>query len=635
MKSLSKSRAGRFSPSQRSAGHIAEREGVTKLTAKNREKMEVMQRNQLTHERVHALRLFTKDLKGGGALPKDGSIPVELENHFCSHVSPEVSAHLIQANDLNALDQNNPYRFWETRDRKTRDEKFNAVPKHFYTNHRTSVMRDAHQVAAAVAAGASDGGNHCQCEDAMQCDCKKAERNKLHRLDLKNQWKSRVKLGRKRSKDTRQASYEMHKPYRPCRRCCSSSHNPLFHAQRMHNEHMQRLHQSATKLMIMSVIPERPKSVDSAEDARKAFLREIDYTGSVMYTEVLRRKSIRAGLGPNVKNPYVDNISEHPEGDEEEQLTLALPGGARAKGGRQSSGLELAGQESSISIGRGPLEAENPSCYAQLEIEYLMSLLKNKSAMAQASKEQELDQTYKKARKTLKFLMAKLLLKRQFYHIDAQYKLAENEKQTAANILKLLTRCKKMSEAQNEITKILMLVHQRMDKLMVLKDTVKAIPPFVPEEWGASKRRKPAQEPQHLRTIKKLYPELVRLSSRIYIAVATLKDNEKALHRPFIFARNQYDDDWMHKTLKSLRLRILKKCPELNEAAELKVLLTKSGDVSDIRKLARSEYAKDSEAATTSSSEEDNMDAHSRGRLDRDSMDLNDKSELGRTHSQN
>ena len=61
--------------------------------------------------------------------------------------------------------------------------------------------------------------------------------------------------------------------------------------------------------------------------------------------------------------------------------------------------------------------------------------------MKQAKNRDDLDTIYTKARKTLKVHMKKLLLKRQFYHIDAQYKLAENQKQTAENILKLLVRC--------------------------------------------------------------------------------------------------------------------------------------------------------------------------------------------------
>ena len=53
---------------------------------------------------------------------------------------------------------------------------------------------------------------------------------------------------------------------------------------------MNRLHASATKLMIMSVIPERPKSADSADRLREEYYREIDYTGSTMYSDVLKRK---------------------------------------------------------------------------------------------------------------------------------------------------------------------------------------------------------------------------------------------------------------------------------------------------------------------------------------------------------
>ena len=78
-----------------------------------------------------------------------------------------------------------------------------------------------------------------------------------------------------------------------------------------------------------------------------------------------------------------------------------------------------------------------------------------------------------------------------------------------------------MSDAQNEITKILMLIHQRMDKIMTLKMDLKMRP-----------------EDQNIKIIKKLYTDLVRLSSRISIAIQTLKDNEKALSRPFIFAMN-------------------------------------------------------------------------------------------------
>ena len=175
----------------------------------------------------------------------------------------------------------------------------------------------------------------------------------------------------------------------------------------------------------MSVIPERPKSVDSHEEARKTYLREIDYTGSIMYSEVLRRNSLKAskqmsgGVGKQMSGgageqmsgaKNVEDIAEHKEEDEDEQYTLTMPGGSKKS--KLKSYLELQNQESAISLNKGPMEAENDQCYSQIEMEYLRSLLKNKSALAAASKENNLDAIYTKARKTLKASMKKLLLKR-------------------------------------------------------------------------------------------------------------------------------------------------------------------------------------------------------------------------------
>ena len=167
----------------------------------------------------------------------------------------------------------------------------------------------------------------------------------------------------------------------------------------------------------MSVIPERPKSADSHEEARKTYLREIDYTGSIMYSEVLRRNSLKAskqmsgGIGKQMSGAKnVEDITEHKEEDEDEQYTLTMPGGSKKS--KLKSYLELQNQESAISLNKGPMEAENDQCYSQIEMEYLRSLLKNKSALAAASKENNLDAIYTKARKTLKASMKKLLLKR-------------------------------------------------------------------------------------------------------------------------------------------------------------------------------------------------------------------------------
>ena len=60
-------------------------------------------------------------------------------------------------------------------------------------------MRDAHEVAKVVASGLSDG-DICGHEEQF-CDCKKSDANKLHRLNLRKQWKSRSKMSRKQKKD--------------------------------------------------------------------------------------------------------------------------------------------------------------------------------------------------------------------------------------------------------------------------------------------------------------------------------------------------------------------------------------------------------------------------------------------------
>ena len=59
-----------------------------------------------------------------------------------------------------------------------------------------------------------------------------------------------------------------------------------------------------------------------------------------------------------------------------------------------------------------------------------------------------------------------------------------------------------MHEAQSEITKTLILIHSRMDKNMSLRMELKS-----------------NVEPENIKTIKKLYADLVRLSSRIYIGI--------------------------------------------------------------------------------------------------------------------
>jgi hypothetical protein len=147
-------------------------------------------------------------------------------------------------------------------------------------------MRDAHEIARHIVSESiidpDDNPDHI-CQSSF-CDCAKLTNNKK----LKRRG---FKIKEKHKKEAKRANInELHSPYKPCRRTCSCSHNPIFHADRMQKEHLQRLHGSATKLMIMSVIPERPKSADSADRKRQEYYNEIDYTGSSMYVEVLKRK---------------------------------------------------------------------------------------------------------------------------------------------------------------------------------------------------------------------------------------------------------------------------------------------------------------------------------------------------------
>ena len=60
--------------------------------------------------------------------------------------------------------------------------------------------------------------------------------------------------------------------------------------------------------------------------------------------------------------------------------------------------------------------------------------------------------------------MKKILLKKQFYMIDNQYKVADNKQQTSENLIKILSRCIKMYDAQQEIVRILGFLHNRIEK---------------------------------------------------------------------------------------------------------------------------------------------------------------------------
>lgn len=63
-----------------------------------------MNKNQLTQERIHALKLMADQKQ---------LVPVVIDNKLCSHVHPEFAkTQIIQACDLDSLEKSNPFRFW-------------------------------------------------------------------------------------------------------------------------------------------------------------------------------------------------------------------------------------------------------------------------------------------------------------------------------------------------------------------------------------------------------------------------------------------------------------------------------------------------------------------------------------------
>lgn len=70
---------------------------------------------------------------------------------------------------------------------------------------------------------------------------------------------------------------------------------------------------------------------------------------------------------------------------------------------------------------------------------------------------------------TLRIQMKKLLLGKQFKLIDKQYKNAEGEKETSENLIKILSRCLRMYDAQGSMYKILNYIESRIIKVKELR----------------------------------------------------------------------------------------------------------------------------------------------------------------------
>ena len=92
----------------------------------------------------------------------------------------------MQASDLHNPGEKNAYNYWADTERKKSQKSlksFKPIQKRFYTNYKTNMMRDAHEVAKVVASEISIGEKDCGHNYA--CDCPKID-SKLHKLNLRN-----------------------------------------------------------------------------------------------------------------------------------------------------------------------------------------------------------------------------------------------------------------------------------------------------------------------------------------------------------------------------------------------------------------------------------------------------------------
>ena len=88
---------------------------------------------------------------------------------------------------------------------------------------------------------------------------------------------------------------------------------------------MKRMHASATKLMIMSVIPERPYSADSATRALREYQREIDYFQSPMHADaIVRRNTLKMKRSLKTRGSSIEGIAERGEREEEDPKSMTM-----------------------------------------------------------------------------------------------------------------------------------------------------------------------------------------------------------------------------------------------------------------------------------------------------------------------
>ena len=241
------------------------------------------------------------------------------------------------------------------------------------------------------------------------------------------------------------------------------------------------MHQSHTKLMVMSVIPERPYSADSATRALHAYQKEIDYSGTEMHVEAQKRRAKFEAKRKNMESKEgrrthsIDGIEERSEIHEQDGKASAslLSAVGRFKGESDvmtQSKINLMKNALEGKVEEGQEDAlKSQKSLTYIECKYLLSVLMNRSVQANWVKENSFDTFYKKARMTLRIQMKKLLLGKQFKLIDKQYKNTEGEKETSEILIKILSRCLRMFDAQGSMYKILNYIESRIQKVKELR----------------------------------------------------------------------------------------------------------------------------------------------------------------------
>ena len=83
-------------------------------------------------------------------LSKVARVPVQMENKFCSHMDPATSANLIAASEL-APHNNQFSNMWRDKAHRSRHRHdWDHVPRHYYSNYKTNMVRDAHFMAKKI-----------------------------------------------------------------------------------------------------------------------------------------------------------------------------------------------------------------------------------------------------------------------------------------------------------------------------------------------------------------------------------------------------------------------------------------------------------------------------------------------------